>query len=66
MEFEVLFLNYGRHGVVVKESRTGLQVEARDHDEARDEMTRLLSDYARDNYVPPADGPVRSIEIITV
>jgi predicted DNA repair protein MutK len=66
MEFDVLFLNYGRHGVVVKEPRTGLQVEARDHDEARDEMTRLLTEHARDNYVPPADGPVATIETITI
>lgn len=66
MEFEVQFLNYGRHGVVAKEPRTSLRVEARDHQEARDEMTRLLKEYAGSNYVPPADGPVRTIETITI
>lgn len=66
MEFTVEFLDYGRHGVVAKEPRTGLCVEGRNKEEVREDMGLLLKEYVRDNYVPPAEGPVRSFVTIEV
>lgn len=64
MEFRVEFLDYGRYGVSAREPRTGLCAGGRTREEARAEITRLLREY--DGYLPPDDGPDRSIEIIRV
>lgn len=66
MEFTVEFFDYGRHGVTAKEPRTGLVAYGRDHAEAREEMGVLLKEFMRNDWVPPAEGPVRSFLTISV
>lgn len=66
MEFRVEILDYGRHGVVAKEPRTGLCGEGATKDAALDELKQRLRHHIEHDFVPPADGPVRSIQTVTV
>ncbi|MCP9209613.1 hypothetical protein [Streptomyces cucumeris] len=66
MEFTVEFFDYGRHGVTVKEPRTGLLGEGRDKEEARDDLVRKLWQCIEWDDIPPSEGPARTIETITV
>lgn len=66
MEFTVEVLDYGRHGVLVKEPRTRLVGEGGTKQEALDDIRRKLEERMTYDYIPPADGPARSIETITV
>ncbi len=66
MEFTVELLNYGRHGTVAVEPRTGLRACGADESEARTEMEWLLRDHAAGHYVPPAGEPVRSLITIRI
>lgn len=58
--------DYGRHGVTVKEPRTRLVVCGDTKDEALDALRVELARRIELDDVPPPDGPVRSIENITV
>lgn len=66
MDFTVEFLDYGRHGVNAKESRTGLEGNGMTKEEAADDLRRKLWHRQEYDYIPPADGPIRSIEILTI
>jgi hypothetical protein len=68
MEFTVEVKDYGRHGVTVKEPRTNLTGMGDTKEAAMDDLVIQLWIYLEnhDNYVPDADGPVRTIETIQV
>jgi hypothetical protein len=67
VEFTIEILDYGRHGVVVKEPRTGLSGEGDTEEEATDDLRlKIWIRMEYDDYVPPEEGPVRSIKTIDV
>jgi predicted RNase H-like HicB family nuclease len=68
VELTVEFKDYGRHGVDVIEPRTGLHGHGDTKEEAADNLRVQLWQYLEmhDNYIPAADGPVRTIEDIEV
>lgn len=66
MEFTVEFFDYGRHGVTVKEPRTGLCGWGQTRDEARDDLAEQLRHHIENDYVSPSDEPLRSIETLRV
>lgn len=66
MEFRVEILDYGRHGIVVNEPRTGLCGEGDTKEEALDDLRRKIWSYAEYDFIPPEEGPARSIETITI
>jgi hypothetical protein len=66
VEFTVDVLDYGRHGVIAKEPRTGLTGSGDTREEALDDLRRQLWYRIDCDDIPPAEGPVRSIETITV
>lgn len=66
MEFRVDVFDYGRYGCTVKEPRTGLFGEGDTKEEAMDDLRRKLWSHMTYDYVPPEEGPLRSIETITV
>lgn len=66
MEFTVEVLDYGRFGCTAKEPRTGLSGEGDTREEAVDDLRRKLWSHIEFDFVPPAEGPVRSIEKITI
>lgn len=66
MEFLVDVFDYGRYGCTVKEPRTGLSGEGDTKEEALDDLRRKLWSHVEYDIVPPAEGPTRSIETITI
>lgn len=66
MEFRVDILNYGRHGCVAKEPRTGLSGAGYTEENAVAELQEKLRDHMRYDYIPPEEGPVRTIRTITL
>lgn len=66
MELRVDVFDYGRHGVTVKEPRTGLSGEGDTKEEAMDDLRRKLWSHVEYDFIPPADGPIRTIETITI
>lgn len=66
MDIRVDILDYGRHGVLVKEPRSGLSASGQDKGEALERFRQLFAVYVEQTYLPPDDGPVRSIETITI
>lgn len=68
MEFRIEILDYGRFGVVAKEPRTGLCAEGVTREEVRQRITDLLREHlvVSQGYIPPDDGPVRTIETIVI
>jgi hypothetical protein len=66
VEFTVEVFNYGRYGCTVKEPRTGLSGEGDTKEEALDDLRRKLWSHIEYDFVPDDDGPVRSIEKITI
>lgn len=66
MEFTVEVLDYGRHGVTVKEPRTRLFGEGDTEEEAMDDLRRKLWSHIEYDFVPPEEGPTRSIKKITI
>ena len=66
MELTVEISDYGRYGCTVKEPRTGLSGEGDTKEEAMDDLRRKLWTFVEYDYVPPAEGPTRSIETITI
>jgi hypothetical protein len=66
VELRVEVFDYGRHGVTVKEPRTGLFGEGDTKEEAMDDLRRKLWSHIEYDFVPPDDGPLRSIETITI
>jgi hypothetical protein len=66
VEFTVEVFDYGRYGCTVKEPRTGLSGEDDTKEEALDDLRRKLWSHIEYDFVPDDDGPVRSIEKITI
>jgi hypothetical protein len=66
VEFKVDIYDYGRHGVTVKEPRTRAVGYGATKDEALDDLKVQLAHRIECEDVPPPEGPVHSIEIITV
>lgn len=66
MELRVEILDYGRYCCTVKEPRTGLSGEGDTREEALDDLLRKLWTFVELDYIPPAEGPVRTIETITI
>lgn len=66
VEFTVDVYDYGRHGVTVKEPRTRAVGYGATKEEALDDLKVQLAHRIDCDDVPPPEGPVRSIEIITV
>lgn len=66
VEFRVEILDYGRYGCVVKEPRTGLSGEGDTEEQAMDDLRRKLWSHIEYDFVPPEEGPVRSIKTINV
>jgi hypothetical protein len=66
MEFRIEILDYGRYGCVAKEPRTGLSGSGDTEEEALDDLRLRLWIYLEHDFVPPEEGPVRSIKTITV
>lgn len=66
MELRVEILDYGRYGCTVKEPRTGLSGDGDTREEALDDLRRKIRTFVEFDYIPPADGPVRTIETITI
>lgn len=66
MDFSVEFLNYGRHGILAKEPRTGLEASGETQQEVEEIMKCLLREYMNLDCIPPDDGPSRSIRIISI
>lgn len=66
MEFRVDVFDYGRYGCTVKEPRTGLSGEGMDKEEAMDDLRRKLWSHIEFDLVPPDEGPLRTIETITI
>lgn len=66
MQFRVEFLNYGRFGVVAFEPRTRVRVEGDTVEQAQENMRLALKEFMENDYVPPQDGPYRTIETIEI
>lgn len=66
MQFRVEFLNYGRFGVVAFEPRTRVRISGDTLEKAQDNMRQALREYMETDYVPPQDGPYRTIETIEI
>lgn len=66
MEFTVDVFDYGRHGFTVKEPRTGLSGEGDTEEEAMDDLRVKLWFHIEYDFVPPAEGPARSIRNIII
>lgn len=66
MEFTVEVFDYGRYGCTVKEPRTGLSGEGDTKEEAMDDLRRKLWSHIEYDFIPPEEGPTRSIEKITI
>lgn len=66
MKFRVEILNYGRHGCVAKEPRTGLSGEGDTEEEALEDLCAQLRNHVEQAYIPPDEGPVRDIRTITI
>lgn len=66
MEFSVDVFDYGRYGCTVKEPRTGLSGDGDSKEEAMDDLRRKLWHFVEYDYVPPVEGPVRTIETMTL
>lgn len=66
MDFTVEFLDYGRHGVTANEPRSKLQGKGETKEEAADDLRRQLWQKIEYDYIPPAEGPIRSIETLTI
>lgn len=66
MEFTVEVLDYGRHGVVVKEPRTGLTGEGDNEEAATDDLILKLWFRMEYDFIPDEEGPRRSMKKITV
>jgi len=63
--FYVEFKDYGRHGCTAFERHTSIKVVADSKDEARAEMTRLLTEWELDR-PDPEDMPIPSIEEVRI
>lgn len=66
MEFRVDILNYGRYGCVAKEPRTGLSGAGDTEEEALADLRLELRNHMRHDYIPPDEGPVRSLRTIVI
>jgi len=66
VEFTVEVFDYGRYGCTIKEPRTGLSGEGDTKEEALDDLRRKLWSHIEYDFMPDDDGPVRSIEKITI
>ena len=66
MEFRVETLDYGRHGAVAKEPRTGLMGQGMTEEAAIEDLKSQLLLWMQNDVVPDAEGPKRSIKTITV
>lgn len=66
MKFRAEISDYGKYGCVAKEPRTGLSGAGDTKKEALKDLRSKLRKYARSHYIPPEEGPVRSIRTITL
>jgi hypothetical protein len=66
VEFRVETLDYGRHGAVVKEPRTGLMGQGATEEAAIEDLKSQLLLWMKNDVVPDEEGPRRSIRTITV
>lgn len=63
--FYVEFKDYGRHGCTAFERHTCIKVEADSKEDARQEMTRLLTEWEMSR-PDPDEAPIPSIEEIRI
>lgn len=66
MKFRVEILNYGKHGCLAKEPRTGLSGAGDTEEEALEDLRTQLRNHREQAYIPPDEGPVRHIRTITI